>query len=237
MWSFISIAIGFLALAVLAFTDLHQPVMGFSPTEIAALLCFGALLAVLAGRIQTRIQQRLPWRASAAWTLLFALTPVVFYVRSDELSARIDNYIIETLPGRTVTSGNGEVIALKNGGGFMLTGMVNGYQTRFTFDTGATTVVLMSETASALGINVDDLKFTQPVYTANGRTLAARYELDTITIGGITERHIRALIAQKGALTENLLGMTFLDRLDSYEVRGNRLILRAKMSAQPSSRL
>ncbi|HEX2725105.1 MAG TPA: TIGR02281 family clan AA aspartic protease, partial [Beijerinckiaceae bacterium] len=69
---------------------------------------------------------------------------------------------------------------------------------------------------------------TPPVATANGRTMAAPVTLDSISVGSITERRVRALVARPGVLRENLLGMTFLERLASYEVRGNRLILRGR---------
>jgi len=52
--------------------------------------------------------------------------------------------------------------------------------------------------------------------------------LDSLAVGTITERRVPALVARPGALHDNLLGMTFLNRLASYEVRGNRLILRGK---------
>jgi aspartyl protease family protein len=39
---------------------------------------------------------------------------------------------------------------------------------------------------------------------------------------------VPALVSRPGALRENLLGMTFLDRLASFEVRGDRLILRER---------
>jgi aspartyl protease family protein len=58
--------------------------------------------------------------------------------------------------------------------------------------------------------------------------MAAPVTLDSVSIGSITERRIRALVARPGALRDNLLGMTFLERLASYEVRGNRLILRGR---------
>jgi len=38
---------------------------------------------------------------------------------------------------------------------------------------------------------------------------------------------VAALVARRGALNTNLLGHTFLDRLESYSVRGDRLTLRA----------
>jgi aspartyl protease family protein len=34
-------------------------------------------------------------------------------------------------------------------------------------------------------------------------------------------------VARPGMLEGNLLGQTFLERLESYEVRGKRLVLRA----------
>ena len=51
--------------------------------------------------------------------------------------------------------------------------------------------------------------------------------LDRITIGNIVERSVPALIAQPGALRTNLLGMSFLNRLESWEVREDKLLLRA----------
>ena len=41
----------------------------------------------------------------------------------------------------------------------------------------------------------------------------------------ITERNVNAMVARPGALSGNLLGQTFLDRLARYEVRGDKLIL------------
>ena len=51
--------------------------------------------------------------------------------------------------------------------------------------------------------------------------------LDRVGIGGIVERSVPALIAQPGQLRTNLLGMSFLNRLESWEVRGDKLIMRA----------
>jgi aspartyl protease family protein len=54
--------------------------------------------------------------------------------------------------------------------------------------------------------------------------------LETLGVGPIVERRVPALVARPGILHDNLLGMTFLERLGSYEVRGSRLILRPKSS-------
>src|SRR5262249_17033713 len=64
------------------------------------------------------------------------------------------------------------------------------------------------------------------VDTANGRTRAAPVTLDRLSIGDITERSVPALVAQGGQLRTSLLGMTFLNRLESWEVRGDKLMMR-----------
>jgi aspartyl protease family protein len=56
---------------------------------------------------------------------------------------------------------------------------------------------------------------------------AAPVTLDRIVVGGLTEREVPALVVQAGGLKSNLLGMTFLNRLESWEVRGDKLRLRS----------
>jgi aspartyl protease family protein len=89
-------------------------------------------------------------------------------------------------------------------------------------------VVLTMESAAALGIKPAESAFRTKVSTANGTALTAPIRLDSITIGPITEKNVDAMVSQPGALTTNLLGQSFLTRLPSYEVRGDRLILRSR---------
>ncbi len=71
------------------------------------------------------------------------------------------------------------------------------------------------------------IKYTVNVETANGRTRAAAVTLDKLSVGGIVERAVPALpIAQPGQLKTSLLGMSFLNRLQGWEVRGDKLVLR-----------
>ncbi len=70
------------------------------------------------------------------------------------------------------------------------------------------------------------LNYSVNVDTANGRARAAPVTLDRLSIGGIIERSVPALIAQPGQLRTSLLGMTFLNRLESWEVRGDKLLMR-----------
>ena len=63
---------------------------------------------------------------------------------------------------------------------------------------------------------------------AHAQLVAAPITLDRLTVGGLTERAVPALVAQEGQLKNNLLGMSFLNRLASWEVRGDKLRMRGQ---------
>ncbi|MDU3125980.1 MAG: TIGR02281 family clan AA aspartic protease, partial [Bradyrhizobium sp.] len=56
-------------------------------------------------------------------------------------------------------------------------------------------------------------------------TRAARLTLDRLAIGRLVERSVPALVVPHGQMKTNLLGMSFLDRLERWEVRSDRLML------------
>ncbi len=93
-------------------------------------------------------------------------------------------------------------------------------------DTGASTVVLRPEDARRLRIDVDNLRYLVPVHTANGTTYAASVRLQSLSVGKISMKDVDALVAKQGTLRDNLLGMSFLNRLTSYEFSGEFLTLR-----------
>ena len=80
--------------------------------------------------------------------------------------------------------------------------------------------------AQRLGIDVGQLKYSVPVQTANGTTYAAHVRLRNLTLGPISLQDVEALVAKPGSLKENLLGMSFLSRLRSYEFTSDFLMLR-----------
>ncbi|MGP8122612.1 MAG: TIGR02281 family clan AA aspartic protease [Xanthobacteraceae bacterium] len=113
-----------------------------------------------------------------------------------------------------------------SGGEFALHAKVNGVSTPMVIDTGATWVVLTYETAKAAGLPLEMLDYDVDVETANGPTRAARLTLDRLAVGGLVERSVPALVVPRGSMKTNLLGMSFLDRLESFEVSADRLQLR-----------
>jgi len=89
-------------------------------------------------------------------------------------------------------------------------------------------VVLTAEDARRAGVETSRLVFDVPVSTANGAAMAAETRLEQIAVGPIVMRNVPAMVARRGALDESLLGMSFLERLKSYTVERDRLILVAK---------
>ena len=117
-------------------------------------------------------------------------------------------------------------IRRRSDGHFIARTDLNGFTLAMLVDTGASTVVLRPIDAQKIGIDIDKLRYTVPVQTANGTTYAAPVKLRRVAVGPIQFSEIDALVAKPGALHDSLLGMSFLNRLRSYEFSGDFLTLR-----------
>lgn len=111
-------------------------------------------------------------------------------------------------------------------GHFIARADINGTSMPMLVDTGASTVVLKPADAQKLGIDPDKLRYTVPVQTANGTTYAASVKIKGLSVGPIWIGEVEALVSKPGTLKDSLLGMTFLNRLRSYEFSGDFLTLR-----------
>jgi aspartyl protease family protein len=132
------------------------------------------------------------------------------------------------VPGSAVEEGDGKMVITRQGDdSFVLAGEINGQRTRFIFDTGADLVVLTAESAERFDLRIPENGYSVTVSTANGMTDAAPVKLREVAIGSIRIQNVDALVARRGALGTNLLGMSFLSRLRYYGVQGDRLTLEA----------
>jgi aspartyl protease family protein len=166
--------------------------------------------------------------AAAIWAaFLIALTGVYAYrFEASEIFGRITG---ELLPSEPQVERGGEVVVNRRlSGEFAIAGRVDGARVTFLFDTGASAVVLTADDARRAGVDTSRLGFDVPVATANGAAMAAEVRLDQIAVGPIVMRNVPALVARRGALDESLLGMSFLERLKSYTVERDRLVLVAR---------
>jgi aspartyl protease family protein len=125
----------------------------------------------------------------------------------------------QTQTGRTVT------VRGDRRGQYQVEGSVDGRRMDFIVDTGASVVALRERDAARLGIHPIPRDYTATVSTANGTTKAAIVQLPSLDVGGIRIFGVRAMVLPDQALSENLLGMSFLSRVRRFEMANGRLVM------------
>ncbi len=195
--------------------------------DFASLLLRFGWLALIGGAVIALFRDRLTKAIQAAvlW-IVVALLLMLGYTYRFQLRDVADRVMAELVPGRLAENGRTVALARGQSSDFVVTTEINGHSVPMILDTGASAVVLTNEAAKAVGLPVELIKYTVNIATANGHTKAAEVTLDLVAVGNIVERSVPALIAQPGQLKTSLLGMSFLNRLQSWEVRGDRLVLR-----------
>lgn len=226
------IILGAAALALLLRGDL-QPIGGLEPGDFASLMTGLALLIFIGGGtlLSYRGQAGRAVKDLSIW-LAILLALVTLYSFRGEFKALGMRVGSELMPGlmpvsRTGADGGTVVeIPRRTDAHFVVRARINGAAVEMLVDTGASNVVLTGDDARRAGLDPDRLVFSVPVTTANGRTLVAPVQLRALAVGEIGAANVEALVAQPGALEQSLLGMSFLSRLRSYEVKDGVLILR-----------
>lgn len=113
------------------------------------------------------------------------------------------------LPGVSVLKADAQ-------GHYRATFKVNGKPIKGMVDTGASLVAINESTARRLGYGAVSLDFRFPVATANGNTKAALVRLKRVEIGSIRIDDVDAFVMRDEALSDTLIGMSFLKRLSGY---------------------
>jgi aspartyl protease family protein len=201
--------------------------IGLDQQSTAQLIAGLAVLIVLAGGLFTR-RRRLGEMLGnlVVWCAIFVVVLGVYSYRAD-LTRFAGRILAELTPGAAVVDVQSGTATFRRsfGGSFRINAVINGHEAHMIFDTGASAVVLTRQDAEAAGLPVDDLAYIVPVKTANGTGRAALVELDSVSVGDIDRKQIRAYVSEAGALETSLLGMTFLETLSGYSVSQDALIL------------
>lgn len=216
-----------LSLAALIASNDQDAIANLLRHDIGSLVLKVALVVFAGGLVLVLFREKVSkaLEATVFWAVV-GLLLVVGYTYRFELRDVADRVIAEMMPGHVAGHGRNVQVVRGNSGDFAVAAHINGAKIPMVLDTGASSVVLTQEAAKAAGLPIEVLNYTVNVDTANGRTRAAAVTLDRLAVGGLTERSVPALVAQHGQLKMNLLGMTFLNRLASWEVRGDTLRLR-----------
>jgi aspartyl protease family protein len=118
------------------------------------------------------------------------------------------------------------VLRADDNGHFWTRGTINGADVDFVVDTGATSVAIDRETAARAGVRPAATDFTVRAQTANGIAAAAPVTFRRLRIGALELSNVQAHVLDGSMHGIGLLGMSFLQRLEGYEVRRDRLYLR-----------
>lgn len=223
----LGIALAFLATLILMRGG-EDTLGGLSSDQLGSLVYGLAVLMLIGGSALSLLRHdfRRAVEGLAFWAALLVVLMAGYGYRH-ELSDVWQRVIGSAVPGMVTVNRAGEVVVMRgSASSFRLKGRINDREESFIFDTGASSVVLTAETARRAGLRIAETEYSITVQTANGQTQAAPVTVARLSIGDISQGNVRALVARQGALSENLLGMSFLERLGSYEVRGDRLILR-----------
>jgi len=148
---------------------------------------------------------------------------VVFLVDREEAGPAVPQAAV---PARVAAAAPTSELVLQAGahGHFMAEATVNGQTIEFLVDTGASSIYLTPDDAARLGWTPSRLTYSERYATASGVVHAAPVTLRSLRIGQLELYDLPASVGEApGSLS--LLGMSFLKRLESYEVRGDRLIL------------
>ncbi len=208
-------------------------IAGLEQADFANIVTGLALLIFIGGGaiMSYRGEGKKALKDIAVWLaiLLALLTVYSFRYEFESVARRVAGELMPGLANTSYRSSTGQAIVRitkRNNGHFVTRVRINGAPLEMMVDTGASSVVLTPRDAERAGIDTSRLIYSIPVNTANGRAMVALVRLQAVTIGDISVRNIRAHVSGPGALSQSLLGMSFLSRLRSYEVKNGVLTLR-----------
>jgi len=197
----------------------------FSSMEDMAHALYGILLilvvssAISRGNISQNIKNLMLW-------LCIFFVCIIGYTYRTNLLVMKEKVLAELIPDRGVQiEKNIMRFPVSSDGHFYLRIKVNGVPIRFLADTGASHIVLSPKDANKLGFDLNELVFDRFYETANGTIRGSLVEIERFEIGDFCFKKIGASINEK-EMRHSLLGMSFFNRLDSYEVKHNTLTLR-----------
>jgi aspartyl protease family protein len=127
----------------------------------------------------------------------------------------------------TVAQASGRSLSIPRDarGHFQTDGRIDGQRVAFMIDTGASVVALNEKSAARFGLRPQPGDYKASVNTANGVIKAAPMRIAMIELGELTVRDVDAMVLPDEALSENLLGLSFLSKLKRFEYANGKMVL------------
>jgi aspartyl protease family protein len=196
-------------------------------TDQTAQLVQTALVMILV--VSALLSRRLAWRQvlrmALAWLAIFAL--LLFAVaQRDQLVSAVHGLSARMGLAEQQASADGREVVLRRAtdGHFWAEARINDRPLRMMIDSGASITAISEQARLQLGLTSQS-GFGAFVETANGPVKVDRLRLRELAVEQIVARDLAAVTSPNFGNT-NVLGMNFLDGLQSWTVSGDRMTLR-----------
>lgn len=134
----------------------------------------------------------------------------------------------DAAPEPVAAAGEGQsrktVIERSSSGSFYVTALVNGVPIEFVVDTGAELVALTMADAARAKVPFDPAKFEPVAQTASGVAKGEKVHIASIDVEGKRRDDVGGMVLE--GLSVSLLGQNYLQRLESVQMSGDKMILR-----------
>jgi aspartyl protease family protein len=194
-------------------------IMEDGPSLIWGVICILLLVSSLAAR---RLSLGDVAKAALAWIAIFAALFAIFSFRFEFIG--IWERVKSDITGTAGQSISGDAIELRrqDDGHYWLLVDINNKPVRFMVDSGATMTAINATTAREVGVEANGYPII--LSTANGRVAAKRANVKLLVVGPHKiENH--PVVVSESFGDVNLLGMNFLNNMESWRVEGNMMIL------------
>jgi aspartyl protease family protein len=194
-------------------------IMEDGPSLIWGVVCILLLVSSLAAR---RLPLSYIAKAALAWIAIFAALFAIFSFRFEFIS--IWERVKADISGTAGQSISGEAIELRrqDDGHYWIMVDINGKPVRFMVDSGATMTAINATTAKEAGVEANGYPII--LSTANGRVAAKRATVLSLVVGPHKiENH--PVVVSESFGDANLLGMNFLNNMQSWRVEANKMIM------------
>jgi aspartyl protease family protein len=195
-------------------------IMEDGPSMIWGVVCVLLLVSSLAAR---RLPLGYVAKAGLAWIAIFATLFAIFSFRFEFIG--IWERVKADISGTAGQNISGEAIELRrqDDGHYWLTVNINGKPVRFMVDSGATLTAINATTAREAGVEADGYPII--LGTANGRIAAKRGVVRSLSVGPHSIENHQVVVSERFGEV-NVLGMNFLNSMQSWRVEANMMVLR-----------
>ena len=194
-------------------------IMEDGPSLIWGVVCILLLVSSLAAR---RLPLGYVAKAGLAWIAIFATLFAIFSFRFEFIG--IWDRVKADISGTAGQNISGEAIELRrqDDGHYWLTVDINSKPVRFMVDSGATTTAINATTAKEAGVEADGYPII--LSTANGRIAAKRGVVRSLSVGPHSIENHPVVVSERFG-DVNVLGMNFLNSMQSWRVESNMMVL------------